>query len=113
MAFVHKVPTHFLTLVEEMMGLLHTETNSPSVSPLLCSTISLAHQLAPDIFAHWLVLVTLLSDVWWIGNIGIWELKHIVSFTQRLPDRMDVWGKNEDWWPKSMLHVAQELDKFI
>ncbi|KAJ5708462.1 C6 transcription factor [Penicillium malachiteum] len=112
MAFIHKVPTQFFTLVEGIMGLIHTETSDPRASVMLYSTISLAHQLALDIFAHWLVLVTLLSDVWWIGNIGIWELKHVVSFTQRLRDQMNAWGKNEDWWPKSMLHIAEELSKF-
>ncbi|KAJ5719887.1 C6 transcription factor [Penicillium malachiteum] len=112
MAFIHKVPTQFLTLVEGIMGLIHTETTDPSSSAMVYPTISFAHQLALDIFAHWLVLVTLVSDVWWIGNIGIWELKHIISFTQRLRDQMNVWGKNEDWWPKSMLHVAEELSKF-
>ncbi|KAJ6015367.1 hypothetical protein N7540_009958 [Penicillium herquei] len=113
MAFVHKVPTQFLTLVEEIIGLIHTETidNTGNTSAMPCS-ISLSHQLALDIFAHWLVLVTLLSDVWWIGNIGIWELKHIVSFAQRSQDQINAWGKNEDWWPKSMYHIAWELGKF-
>ncbi|KAJ5622437.1 hypothetical protein N7528_005669 [Penicillium herquei] len=112
MAFIHKVPTQFLTLVERIMGLIHTETTHLRAPAMLYSSIGLAHQLALDIFAHWLVLVTLVSDVWWIGNIGIWELKHIVSFTERLRDQMNVWGKNEDWWPKSMFHVAEELSKF-
>jgi len=35
--------------------------------------------LALEIFAHWLVLVTLLDQVWWLGSIGAWELGRIVA----------------------------------
>ncbi|KAK4860941.1 hypothetical protein LT330_004672 [Penicillium expansum] len=84
MAFVHKAPTKYLNLVEDMMGLMqigapggHGVTACP-LNPMN-SEPSLAHQLAVDIFAHWLVLVMLLDKVWWIGGIGAWELGQLIS----------------------------------
>jgi hypothetical protein len=117
MAFVHKVPTSYLNLVEEMLSLIQPEAlggdevawgSSASMMP----EPSLAHQLAVDIFAHWLVLVILLDNVWWIGGIGAWELGRIVaSFRKDVRWRKCLWNKDEDWWPESMFEISRQFDK--
>ncbi|KAF4251701.1 hypothetical protein CNMCM8980_005570 [Aspergillus fumigatiaffinis] len=73
--------------------------------PLLNAT----HLLAMDIFAHWLVLVMLLDGVWWISDIGEWELGQVVSLmkTQDLPSQSADTG--ETWWPETMYLVKREL----
>jgi hypothetical protein len=62
-----------------------------------------------DIFAHWLVLVMLLDGVWWISDIGEWELGQVVSLvkTQDLPSQSADTG--ETWWPETMYLVKREL----
>ncbi|KAK3938944.1 hypothetical protein QBC46DRAFT_291384 [Diplogelasinospora grovesii] len=116
MAFIHKVPTRYLNLVEEMISLIQMEAlgggeitlgSSASMAP----EPSMAHQLAVEIFAHWLVLVILLDNVWWIGGIGAWELRRIVSFRKDVRWRMCLWNKDEDWWPESMFEVSRQFDK--
>lgn len=72
---------------------------------------SLAHQLAVEIFANWLVLVILLDDVWWIGGIGAWELARFVSVRHRPGWEMCLWNRDRDWWPESMLEISRQLDK--
>ncbi|KAF7174014.1 hypothetical protein CNMCM5623_006324 [Aspergillus felis] len=73
--------------------------------PLLDAT----HLLAMDIFAHWLVLVMLLDGVWWISDIGEWELGQVVSLmkTQDLPSQSADIGQT--WWPETMYLVKREL----
>jgi hypothetical protein len=115
MAFIHKAPTRYLNLVEDMMGLIQSGGPDHGIT-LSCinpmtSEPSLAHQLAVDIFAHWLVLVILLDKVWWIGGIGGWELRQIVSLRQDLRWQMPLWETDEDWWPESMFEISRQFDK--
>lgn len=112
MAFIHKVPTKFLNLVEEMLSLI--QTNNTSGSDQMSWTtpdFSIAHQLAVDVFAHWLVLVVLLDNVWWIGDIGAWELGQIVSFKKEAQWPMCLWNRDADWWPESMFEISRHFEK--
>ena len=72
---------------------------------------SLAHQLAVDIFAHWLVLVMLLDKVWWIGGIGAWELGQIIPFRKNTRWCMSLWKTDDDWWPESMFEISRQFNK--
>ncbi|KAJ5559147.1 hypothetical protein N7535_008989 [Penicillium sp. DV-2018c] len=115
MAFIHKAPTKYLNIVEDMMSLIQSTGPDHGIAldcvrPMTTEP-SLAHQLAVDIFAHWLVLVLLLDKVWWIGGIGGWELKQIVSLRQDVRWRMSLWATDEDWWPESMLEISRQYDK--
>ncbi|QKX53130.1 uncharacterized protein TRUGW13939_00204 [Talaromyces rugulosus] len=112
MAFIHKAPTKFLNLVEEILSFMqaNTDNGEETWTP---STLepSIAHQLAVEIFAHWLVLVILLDNVWWIGGIGAWELGRVVSLRKDARWRMCMWNRDEDWWPESMFEVNRHFDK--
>jgi hypothetical protein len=106
MALIHKVPTKYLNLVEEMLSLIQTDTSDRDQISWTPEP-SIAHQLAVDIFAHWLVLVILLDNVWWIGDIGVWELGQIVCFRKEAC----LWNKDEDWWPESMFEISRHFEK--
>lgn len=112
MAFIHKVPTKYLNLVEEMLSLIQTN-NAPDSDQMCWTTpnFSIAHQLAFDIFAHWLVLVILLDNVWWIGDTGAWELGQIVSFKKEAHWPVSLWNSDEDWWPESMSEINRYFQK--
>lgn len=109
-AFIHKAPTRYLELVEHMMDFILNEADSswepinpePEPEP--------THQLAMEIFAHWLVLALMLDGVWWIGGSGAWELKHIVAAKRNARWRASLWNA-EDWWPESMLEIDIQLGK--
>ena len=114
MSFLNKAPAEFLSLVQSVLDSPSVEAraerwmtqDSPgSEEPSLSAT----HLLALDIFAHWLVLLMLLDGVWWIGDIGQWELGQIVSLmkTQDLMGRLA--GTGETWWPESMYLVKREI----
>jgi hypothetical protein len=107
MSFVHKVPTTYLNLIEEMINHMETEPSAPEMMP----EPSIAHQFAVEIFAHWLVLVILLDNVWWIGGIGAWELERFVSVRKRVGWEMCLWNRDRDWWPESMLEISRQFDK--
>ncbi|KAK0609683.1 hypothetical protein B0T17DRAFT_546173 [Bombardia bombarda] len=120
MAFIHKVPTRFLNIIEEMTTHIpHTMTpdgedlawDSSSYSTMSKDPPALGQQLAMDIFSHWLVLVIPLDNVWWIGGIGAWELRRFVSFRKQMRWSICVWNKEEDWWPESMYEVSRQFDK--
>lgn len=110
MAFIHKAPTRYLELIEEMIGFIlggePVECLFGSAEP------GLAHQLAMEIFVHWLVLVLMLDNVWWIGATGAWELGQIVA--SRRDGQWRGWLLNQegDWWPGSMLEISRQLDKY-
>jgi hypothetical protein len=136
MAFVHKVPGRYLTLVEELLNSTCTGMGKESVDldmgmevdlgvldPALDDRLvksgdggrlSAAHQLALEVFAHWLVLVLLLDDVWWIGGIGAWELGRVVALRRdgRWPLRTCTAGEDGDWWPGSMLEVSRLRERY-
>ncbi|KAJ6128901.1 Protein of unknown function DUF3468 [Penicillium samsonianum] len=116
MAFIHKVPTKYLNLVEDMMG--YMQSGAPgsrgiAVCPLnpLNSEPSLSHQLAVDIFAHWIVLVMLIDKVWWIGGIGVWELRQLIILRRDTRWRMSLWKRYENWWPESMFEISRQFNK--
>ncbi|EAW14630.1 Zn(II)2Cys6 transcription factor [Aspergillus clavatus NRRL 1] len=114
MSFLNKAPAEYLNLVQSVLdspsAAARAESwmtrDSPGAEvPLLDAT----HLLAMDIFAHWLVLVMLLDGVWWIGDIGEWELGQVVSLmkTQNLPGQSAEFGKT--WWPETMYLLKREL----
>ncbi|AEO55661.1 hypothetical protein MYCTH_97378 [Thermothelomyces thermophilus ATCC 42464] len=113
MSLVHKVPTAFLNLVEDMINLINAGPAAagagaggrPMPEP------SAAHQLALEIFANWLVLVILLDDVWWIGGIGAWELARFVSVRSYPGWEACLWNRDRDWWPESMLTISRQFEK--
>ncbi|KAK3295297.1 uncharacterized protein B0H64DRAFT_322663 [Chaetomium fimeti] len=107
MSFVHKVPTAYLNLIEDMIGRLQADEADEAA----CEAPSIAHQLAVEIFAHWLVLVMLLDNVWWIGEIGAWELGRFVEVRRRGGWEMCMWNRDRDWWPESMLEIGRQFDK--
>lgn len=73
--------------------------------------ITVAHHLALDIFSHWLVLMLLLDGVWWIGEIGSWELAKVMTFMRDRnwfdSDTIDKDGST--CWPESMHKINIEL----
>ncbi|KAM0814097.1 putative Zn(2)-C6 fungal-type domain-containing protein [Seiridium cardinale] len=104
MSFIHRLPARFLDLVHEAMdhhnpSMQHTEVD--------LATLKL-HKLVVEIFAHWLVLVMLLDGVWWIGDIGAWELKRAIS-TARDLSQSDSTDIEANWWPKSMYNIKEEM----
>ncbi|KAE8419501.1 hypothetical protein BDV36DRAFT_251143 [Aspergillus pseudocaelatus] len=114
MSFLNKAPAEYLSLVRSVLDSPSVEASaerwmtqdSPGTE---VPSLSATHLLAMDIFAHWLVLVMLLDGVWWIGDIGQWELSQIMSLmkTQNLLG----WSVDtgETWWPESMYLVKREL----
>ncbi|KAJ5087365.1 hypothetical protein N7456_010981 [Penicillium angulare] len=116
MALIHKAPSRYLGLVEEMIDIVQSDmpmAGMASDDGLGYSKVepSFAHQFAFDIFAHWLVLVILLDDVWWIGGIGAWELGQIVSFKRNSQCRVGLWSHEGKWWPESMYDISCQFDK--
>ncbi|KAF9884559.1 hypothetical protein FE257_001504 [Aspergillus nanangensis] len=113
MSFLNKAPAEYLSLVQSVLDSppvnaraekwMSRDSPGSDVPPL-----NPIHLLALDIFAHWLVLLMLLDGVWWIGDIGQWELGQIISLmkTQNLPCQSDT---GETWWPESMYLVKREL----
>lgn len=74
---------------------------------------SLTHQLAVEIFAHWLVLVVLLDGVWWIGGVGAWELERVVQ-VRRVEwgcECLWEWGGEGGWWPEAMGKVWGSVER--
>lgn len=127
MSLVHKVPTAFLNLVEDVINNLVTPAASAAAAAVAGPVAaaagtaegrptpeqpSPAHQLALEIFAHWLVLIMLLDDVWWIGGIGAWELARFVSVRGYPGWEACLWNWERDWWPESMLEVSHQLEKY-
>ncbi|KAJ5273006.1 hypothetical protein N7478_008131 [Penicillium angulare] len=118
MALIHKAPSRYLSLVEEMIDIVQSDSDTSlnSTAPngrwgYGKAEPSFAHQFAFDIFAHWLVLVILLEDVWWIGGIGAWELGQIVSFKRSSRSSMGLWSREGKWWPESMFDISRQFDK--
>ncbi|KAE8381329.1 hypothetical protein BDV26DRAFT_255752 [Aspergillus bertholletiae] len=113
MSFLNKAPTEYLNLVRSVLDST-TEARSgpwtPQGSPgTETPSLHATHFLAMDIFAHWLVLVMLLDGVWWIGDIGQWELSQLMPL-MKAPNVLG-WSVDarETWWPESMYLVKREL----
>lgn len=114
-AFLNRVPAEYLNMIQSMLNEIPVQVGEEGQVPWAIHPDLLqldeTHQLAMNIFAHWLVLVLLLDGVWWIGGIGAWELRRVVSFMKGCgpPDGPN--GTGQDWWPESMYNVAKELGK--
>lgn len=116
MSYLNKVPAEYLNLVQSVLDSPYVEhraanwttrdSESPGTEvPLLSAT----HLLAMDIFAHWLVLVMLLDGVWWIGDIGEWELSQIMPLIKAQNPLGQSGDTGETWWPETMYMVKREL----
>ncbi|RAK97290.1 Zn(II)2Cys6 transcription factor [Aspergillus ibericus CBS 121593] len=107
MSFLNQAPTEFLNLVQSVLDCpAEGRTQGSAATGRL--PLTAMHVLAMDIFAHWLVLVMLLDGVWWIRNIGEWELGQVISLmkTQNVLCQL---GGVEMWWPERMYLAKQEL----
>lgn len=112
-SFLNRVPEAYVQLVQLTLDYIPLGTTS-SDADMVGSTpgTSVAHQLAVDIFAHWLVLELLLDGVWWIGEIGSWELGRAVAFMREWDGLEDIANDGESaWWPESMLKIRAELKR--
>ncbi|KAK6206347.1 hypothetical protein LQW54_007799 [Pestalotiopsis sp. IQ-011] len=101
MAFVHRLPSGYIELVQSAL--------KPEGIPLNDERLRL-QRLAVDIFAHWLVLVMLLDCIWWIGDVGSWELEHAIS-AMRSQRHLDGTETLDCWWPQSMYITKLEIDR--
>lgn len=110
MFFLNRVPTKYLDLVQTTLGVIaEQDTGENEIDLGFNSPLhSVAHHLAMAIFAHWLVLVMLLDGVWWVGDIGAWELERILLFMHRQPRSRPVFT-DENWWPETMLNFVKEI----
>ncbi|OQO08074.1 hypothetical protein B0A48_06868 [Cryoendolithus antarcticus] len=103
--FVQRAPTGFIELLRRELG--DESPSSPTdlvlavFAPPLCEDIVVT--MALNIFAHWLVLLLLLDEVWWIGPIGKFELDRL---TKRMVEvhssELGGDGQPTDWWPGRM-----------
>lgn len=105
-AFIHKVPLRFLDMVDEAFASMNGD-------PFNGHPIQETEKLAFNIFAHWLVLVLLLDDVWWIGGIGAWELGNVVALVRdgQAQDLLP-YGFEGKWWPGSIFKMWECLESF-
>ncbi|TQV98592.1 hypothetical protein V2A60_007688 [Cordyceps javanica] len=109
MAFLNQVPFEFLHLVQLALDCMPVEERQSlsrdADEPL---PLEAAHKPVMDIFAHWLVLVMLLDGVWWIGDVGHWELGRIIRFIEAQGFVIDL-AEGETWWPKTMYAIKSTL----
>lgn len=110
-AFVNRVPAEYLRLIQPILDQID-DCHAEDI-PL---ELSSSGQLVLDIFAHWLVLAMLLDGVWWMGDIGAWELGRIVGsvggrgwFGMSSSEENGTSGHS--WWPASMYRIGRELKK--
>lgn len=103
MSFLNLVPIRFLSTVQSVM-----DEMSPGGDSSQGVTLNVSQHLAMDIFCHWLVFVTLLDGVWWIGDIGEWELGQAISLM-----KANEFHGEEGWWPESMHCVKRELTQHM
>lgn len=127
-AFLNCVPAPFVELVQAVLDghAAPVDQVHPSTSSFdgqgaglreggggLPDGTEAARRLALDIFAHWLVLVLLLDGVWWIGEIGSWELAKVVALAR--DRRWFSQGMDEEeggaWWPEGMYKINAELKR--
>ena len=119
LAFLYRVPQQYLRSIQRMLDTCPAETRGvddvqPRDSEEVGLEINDAEHLSIEIFAHWLVFVLLLDGVWWIGDIGFWELGRIVtSVRNRYFLLIHSTCGREDWWPSSMYNVVVEFRKHV
>jgi hypothetical protein len=105
-AFIHKAPLRFLDIVDEAFV---------SITDRAFDRFAMleTQRLAFNIFSHWLVLVLLLDDVWWIGGIAVWELGNVALLTRDRQGQNLMSDSHQDkWWPESMLEIWKSLEYF-
>lgn len=98
MLFLNNVSETYMHLVQTTLDQTPAQNGN--------NALSVAHQTAVDIFAHWLVLMMLLDGVWWIGGIGLWELGKVVAFMR---ENCVVEELGDVWWPESMYNIRKSL----
>lgn len=115
MSFVNRVPSKYLTLVEAALEVMNAASSQELDTPIQqhddsywSPELGTLQALALDIFAHWLVLVMLLDGVWWIGDIGDWELERIIE-SMRTHGILLPTASGTDWWPRQMYHTKRKL----
>lgn len=119
MSFLNRVPTEFLQLVQSFLDVMPTDVNeaqSPHLQEHMISendTVETMHQPAMDIFAHWLVLVMLIDGVWWIGDIGHWELGRIVAAARSRGWLTELSAGSGSWWPETMYALKATVTSTI
>ncbi|KAK6439291.1 hypothetical protein LTR95_004509 [Oleoguttula sp. CCFEE 5521] len=109
--FVHRVPTKFLQMVDrELGGVSSNEAIHADSEPggLITGTCAATH-LALDIFAHWLVLLLLLDEVWWYGPIGEYELEQAITRLRKGRECTQKERRQTAYWPESMRAIYQTL----
>ncbi|GLA62095.1 hypothetical protein AtubIFM54640_002634 [Aspergillus tubingensis] len=115
MSFLNKAPTEFLNIVQSVLDSPSAKARKENTKLPMSSgtkallTLTPIHVLTMDIFAHWLVLVMLLDGVWWIRDIGQWELSRVISMMKTHNVISQLADTNERWWPESMYLVKREL----
>ncbi|KEY74747.1 hypothetical protein S7711_06650 [Stachybotrys chartarum IBT 7711] len=111
MAFLNRVSTGYLTFVQSILDTIPMDQGlqSPSLYAGTSWRPNATQKLAMNVFAHWLVLVVLLDGVWWIGEIGQWELRRVVSFMRTQHWVPVSFEPGDRWWPGSMQKVHDSL----
>lgn len=104
-SFVNKVPTTFLNLVQDILAVIPVDAGLTGGAVTVAENLTDVQKLAMDIMAHWLVFVMLLDDIWWIGEIGGWELSRVAAVMERTR------GAEKQWWPESMYRIRDEIEK--
>lgn len=75
--------------------------------------LTVEQALALNIYAHWSVLMSLVEESWWIGDLPIVTLNGMINrygddFVGRLwPEMPD----SEAWWPGSILEIVREIKR--
>jgi hypothetical protein len=101
LGFINRVLDTYLTLVQTSLDALRD--GAP--------TLGREGAAALEVFAHWLVHVILIDAIWWVGDIGYFDLGRVVRAFRgtRLVD-WTVEGEGE-WWPETMYRAATELGR--
>lgn len=95
LSFVHRAPAAYIDfIIHNLQGTSHASS----------STIDDTQVIAGDIFAHWLVYLMLLDGVWWIGDIGVWELEGLSACMCASGYR-----EEDDWWPANMFRIKRSI----
>ncbi|KAM7182762.1 hypothetical protein V8F33_014041 [Rhypophila sp. PSN 637] len=106
MAFLYRVPRPFLDTIKTLLDSFPLDTSldeSSSASQNTANTQGMLDALALDVFAHWLAFTLLLDGVWFIGDVGSWELSRIVGM-DNIDDRT-----GGQWWPGRIYDYAEGL----
>jgi hypothetical protein len=118
-AFLNRAPAAFLALVQQTLDALPPGPDAGVGGGAEEQPGGEAGGLAMDVFAHWLVFMTMLDGVWWVADIGSWELGRLVAARKRARRRGAYWsgmgmGMDEEddaWWPEDMYKVTRLVGK--